>query len=278
MSHMRSSHEGKIAALKAFAEQAAAALRDDERARILWLTGSLVSGTADAQSDVDLRVAARSEDFANVGQWWQDLIDRIVLTVWKRRWPGPPDEVILSAITPDYLRFDVVIQSATDRKPRALEAAQVLFDKDGLAEQIILTAPSSQQPLARLSFVVEEGIRLLGMLPIVVERDDVPMGMEGQLALHSLLISLLLMENGIDRMSMGKRHVVAFLNEEQRAVLAGVPSLAPTMASVIEGRVAYGRLFLPRARRLMEANGLVYPAEFEDATRRSLQETLGLSL
>lgn len=277
MSQMTDSHEGKIAALRAFAEHAAATLQDDERARILWLTGSLASGTADAQSDVDLRVAVRTEDFASVGQWWQDLIDQIAPTVWKRRWPGPPDEIILSAITPGYLRFDVVIQSEGDKKPRSLEAAQVLFDKDGLADQFTLTAPSSHHPLARLSFVVEEGIRLLGMLPIVVERDDVPMGMEGQLALHSLLISLLLMENGIDRMSMGKRHVVAFLNAEQRAVLADVPSLAPTMASVIEGRVAYGRLFLPRARRLMEANGLAYPEAFEAATRRSLQETLGLN-
>jgi predicted nucleotidyltransferase len=278
MSQMTSPSEGKIAALKAFAEQAAATLQDDERVRILWLTGSLASGTADAQSDVDLRVAVRTEDFASVGQWWQDLMNRIAPTVWKRRWPGPPDEVILSAITPDYMRFDIVIQSIADRKPRTLEAAQVLFDKDGLADQFTLTAPSSHNALAHLSYVVEEGIRLLGMLPIVVERDDVPIGMEGQLALHSLLISLLLMENGIDRMSMGKRHVAAFLNEEQRAVLAQAPILAPTMASVIESRVAYGRLFLPRARRLMEANGLAYPEAFEAATRRSLQETLGLNL
>lgn len=104
------------------------------------------------------------------------------------------------------------------------------------------------------------------------------MGMEGQLAMHSLLISLLLMENGIDRVNMGKRHIVAFLNEEQRTVLARVPSLAPTMESVIAGRVAYGRLFLPRARRLMEANGLVYPEAFEAATICSLHETLGLNL
>jgi len=278
MSQMTDPHEGKIAALKAFAEQAATTLRDEERARILWLTGSLATGMADAQSDVDLRVAVQPEDFASVGQWWQNLIDRISTTVWKRRWPGAPDEVILSAITPDYLRFDVVIQSVADRKPRTLEAAQVLFDKDGLAEQFTLTAPMPQQPLARLSFVVEEGIRLLGMLPIVVERDDVPMGIEGQLAMHSLLISLLLMENGIDRVSMGKRHIVAFLNEEQRAVLGQVPSLAPTMTSVIAGRAAYGRIFLPRARHLMEANGLVYPEAFEATTKRSLWETLGLSL
>lgn len=266
------------AKLTAFAEQAALNLRKDERVRLLWLTGSLATGTADEQSDVDLRVAVREEDFATIGRWWQELCEQVAPTVWKRRWPGPPNEAILGAITPDYERFDIVVQSVADMKPRTFEAAQLIFDKDGIAQHFVLTASSPHDPHASLSFIVEEFIRLLGMLPIVVERDDVPIGMEGQLALHSLLISLLLLENGIDRVSTGKRHVVALLTGEQRAVLAQVPSLAPTMPSLIEGRVAYGRLFLPRARRLMEAHGQVYPEDFEAATKRHLWETLGLHL
>src|SRR5437660_5690499 len=264
--------------LTAFMKQAATILRKDERVRILWLTGSLAKGTADAQSDVDLRVAVRTEDFVTIGQWWQDLLDQIAPTVWKRRWPGPPDEAILGAITTDYLRFDVVVQSIDDTRPRTLEAAQLLFDKDDQAKHFSLTLPSNHDPYAHLAVLVEEFIRLLGMLPIVVEREDVPIGMEGQLALHSMLISLLLLENGIDRTVSGKRHVAAYLNGEQRAILAQVPSLAPTMTSIIEGRVAYGRLFLPRARRLMALHGQPYPEAFEAATIQHLRETLGLSL
>lgn len=266
------------ARLTAFAERAADALRDDERVRAVWLTGSLAAGTADAQSDVDLRAAVRAEDFAVIGEWWQELIARIAPTVWTRRWPGPPDEAITSAITTDYQRFDLVIQSITDTRPRAYEAAHLLCDKDGVAQRIPLTAPVQHNPLARLPYLVEEYIRLLGMLPIVVERNDVAMGMEGQMGLHTILISLLLMENGIDRMATGKRHVAAFLNDDQRALLAQVPPLEPTMDSVIQGRAAYGRLFLPRARRLMESHGLAYPTAFEEATRRHLQDTLGLSV
>jgi hypothetical protein len=268
----------ELAALTAFAERAAATLFNDERVRILWLTGSLVAGTADAQSDVDLRAAVRAEDFAALEEWWPKMLDRLAPTVWKRRWPGPPSEAILSAISTDYLRFDLVIQSAADTTPRTLEAARVLFDKDGLAEQITLTAPVQHNPLAHLNFVVEEFIRLVGMLPIVVERDDLAIGMEGHFGLHSLLLSLLLLEQGIDRSVTGKRHVAPFLNDEQRTLLAGLPPLAPTMESVIQGRLAYARLFLPRARRLMEASGLTYPAAFETATRQHLAETLGLNL
>lgn len=275
---MSTSEHLLTAKLKAFAELSAHILHRDERVRLLWLTGSLATGTADGQSDVDLRVAVREEDFATVGHWWQELCEQVAPTIWKRRWPGPPDEAILSAITHDYQRFDLVIQSVADMKPRRLEAAQLVFDKDGVAEHFLLTAPSLHDPYAGLHLLVEEFIRLLGMLPIVVERDDVPIGMEGQLALHSLFISLLLLEKGIDRTSIGKRHVAALLTDEQRAILAQVPSLAPTMESLIQGRLAYGRLFLPRARRLMEARGQVYPADFEVATKRHLWETLGLSL
>jgi hypothetical protein len=264
--------------LTAFAEQAAAVLFQDERVRILWLTGSLATGTADAQSDVDLRAAVRVEDFATIGDWWPDLLYELAPIIWKQRWPGPPDEAILSAITSDYLRFDLVIQSIQDRRPRTLEAAQVLFDKDDQAKQFLLTLASPHDPYAQLPSLAEDFIRLLGMLPIVVEREDVPIGMEGQLALHSMLISLLLLENGIDRTFRGKRHVAAHLDDEQRALLAQVPSLAPTMESIIEGRIAYGRLFLPRARRLMERHGQSYPAAFEAATVQHLWETLGLRL
>lgn len=274
-----SSRDGsRTAKLTTFAEQASVVLRQDDRIRILWLTGSLAKGTADAQSDVDLRVAVQAADFATIHQWWQDLLTQVAPLVWKYRWPGPPDEAILGAITADYLRFDVVAQSVRDTKPRTLEAARLIFDKDGEAEHFLLTTPSPHDPYAHLSILVEDYIRLLGMLPIVVERNDVPIGMEGQLALHSMLISLLLLENGIDRMTTSKRHVAAFLTQEQHAILAQVPSLAPTMDSLIQGRLAYGRLFLPRAQRLMKAHGQIYPEAFEAATKRHLWETLGLSL
>lgn len=275
---MVSADGNRTARLIAFAEQTATILCNDERIRMLWLTGSLAGGTADAQSDVDLRAAVPATDFATVDQWWPDLIAQVAPLVWKRRWQGPPDEALLGAITADYLRFDLVIQSLSDTRPRTLEAARLLFDKDGKAEHFRLTTLSDHDPFASLPVLVEDSIRLLGMLPIVVERNDIPIGMEGQLALHSMLISLLLLERGIDRMTMGKRHVAAFLTEEQQAVLAQVPTLAPTMDSLIQGRVIYGRLFLPRARRLMAAHGYAYPEAFEEATRRHLQETLGLGL
>src|SRR5262249_30534076 len=135
--------------LTAFPEHVAATLRADERVRALWLTGSLAAGTADAASDVDLRAAVRAADFATLEQWWPHMLDQITPIVWHRRWPGPSQEAIISAISADYLRFDLVMQSATDTAPRALEAARLLFDKDGLAQQLDFTLPIQHHPLAQ---------------------------------------------------------------------------------------------------------------------------------
>jgi hypothetical protein len=66
--------------------------------------------------------------------------------------------------------------------------------------------------------------------------------------------------------------------DEQRNALAGLPTLAPTLESIVEGRAAYVRLFLPRARRLMEAHNLSYPQAFEDATRQHLKQNLGIDV
>jgi len=265
-----------VAGFAAFIERVAVALYQDSRVRILWLTGSLAAGTGDAASDVDFRAGVQPEQFANIGEWWPQLVDSIAPNVWKQQGPGPSDEVLANVITLDFIRFDLILQSVTDTTPRSFNAAHVLFDKDGIAERIQLTAPTQHNPLATLPYVVEEFIRLLGMITIVAERDDVPIGMEGQLVCHSLLISLLLMENGIDRMTMSKRRVASLLNEEQRTVLANVPVLAPTLASLVRGRMDYARIFLPRARRLMESSDLEYPSDFEAATLCHLKDKLSL--
>lgn len=67
----------ELASLVAFAERVTTVLDKDDRVRVAWLTGSLATGTADAYSDLDLRVAVLSEDFARIGEWWNELIDNI---------------------------------------------------------------------------------------------------------------------------------------------------------------------------------------------------------
>ena len=49
-------------------------------------------------------------------------------------------------------------------------------------------------------------------------------------------------------------------------------------ASVIEGHRAFAEVFLPRARRLAVEIGMVWPCDFEEATRRYLEANLQLRI
>jgi D-3-phosphoglycerate dehydrogenase len=100
-----------LARLEAFVEHATAALQGDERVVAAWLGGSLAAGTADAYSDVDLRVAVADDAFDAFVADWPDVAERLAPTVMRRR-IGPPESPIVIAITPEWLRFDVAVARA----------------------------------------------------------------------------------------------------------------------------------------------------------------------
>lgn len=261
------------APLRAFADRLAAVLRADERIAAAWLTGSLARGAADAWSDVDVLIAVRGPDFPAFVADWRALVDRVGPTVMARRF-GPDDRPIVTAVTPDWLRFDIVIGSADDRRPYSY-AATLLFDREGIAERAA-PAPAARDPLAGLPFLVEEFIRGLGLLPIVIGRDELFVAMFGVAVFRNHLAELMLLETGGRR--GGAKRLNPFLTDEQRAALATLPAPVLTRESLIRCHVACAELFLPRARRLMRRHGMAYPEEFERATRAYLHRTLGLTL
>ncbi len=107
----------------------------------------------------------------------------------------------------------------------------------------------------------------------MIGRDELLVAMFGVAILRNHLIDLLLLENGVER--GGAKRVNPLLTEEQRRALANLPPESPTHESLIEVHLAYARLFLPRARRLMAARGRPYPEAFERATFAYLRRTLG---
>src|SRR3989442_14140958 len=98
-----------VGALLAFAERAVGRLGSDERVRVVWLTGSLAAGGADAQSDVDLRLAVRPQDFASLRGGWPGLVETVAPTVWRRLWAATPAQGVVGAISTAYVRFDMVV-------------------------------------------------------------------------------------------------------------------------------------------------------------------------
>ena len=117
---------------------------------------------------------------------------------------------------------------------------------------------------------------MLGLLVVVVGREEHLVGVDGVMLLRRYLIDLMLLANGSRR--GGALHLNAFLTTEQRQVLEALPPLSPTRESVIAGNLACARAFRPLARLLMAQHGLSYPEQFERTTLEHLTRNLSVTL
>jgi hypothetical protein len=147
---------------------------------------------------------------------------------------------IASAVTPEWERYDILFVTAKDLRG---------YDKDGLRP---LTLASLDAPPAppkppkpyrpspdALAATVREFFRILGLASVGVSREE-----------------WLSMQEGIGML--------------RKAVIEREDALAANQA--------LAALFIPLARRLTAEVGGVWPQALEDATRRRLTDTLGLTL
>lgn len=247
------------------------ALRRDDRIAAAFVTGSLARGNADAQSDLDLLLISDAS-FPAVVDEWETLVDAVAPTVFRRRF-GQPPSVIATAITPDWCRFDLVVQPVSEVSRRTHGPSLALFDREGARITLPQRLPAPVSA-ARLTELVEEFLRVLGLLPVVLARDELLVGVDGVILLRRMLTDLMLAERGdVDR--GGVKRLNPLLGEDQRAALDRLPPLAPTREAVVEGSLACARLFLPLARRVLGERGIPYPSAFEDATVAHLERALG---
>lgn len=259
-----------------FAHDAAALLQQDERVLAIWLTGSLGRGVGDRYSDVDLRVAVRDEALQDFAAAWYHALDQISPTVFRQRF-GPPSEPIITAITPNWLRFDLAIIPATLALQRSATQAAILFDRnDTFASVAPAAADASAQASAAVLAVIEEFLRCLGLLVVVAGRGEWLVAVDGGLRLRSLLIDLLLIANG--RQRPGVKRLNSVLPPEQQQLLEQLPPLVATPAAVLGYHRACAQHFLPLARQFAGAQGIAYPERFEQATLDYLHRELGFDL
>lgn len=261
--------------LQAFVARATTILQTDARIAAAWLIGSLARGAADAYSDVDLLIAVRDQEFANVVADWPALIARLSPTVLARQ-IGGADKPTITAIAPDWTRFDLTLTSSADQRPHGYDGARLLFSRGQGVPLAEFTGRADQAPQARLPFIVEEFIRVLGLLPVMVGRGEFIAGLTPVMLLRGHLIEIFLLANAAQR--GGAKRLNRYLTAKQRELLTALPPLAPAREAIVEGHLACARLFLPEARRLMRQYDLPYPEDFARATLAHLHRALGLTI
>ena len=236
--------------------------------------GSFARGTSDQFSDVDLCVVVDETDIAAFCDDWPDLCDSIAPTVFRRQLGDHP---VFNHITPDWLRFDVLVASPEALLSRTRTTVSPLYDPQGLSSRLAEPNPPNPPNPERISAVTVEFLRVLGLLPVVIGREEFVVGQSGVSLLRSMLIDLMLEDVAVEDRG-GSLHLNKLLPPERQHVLTQLPPVQASRESVIAGHVACATAFLPLSRTLHSTCGLAWPQVLEDAARHHLYSTLSIEI
>jgi hypothetical protein len=249
----------------------ATALEPDQRIRGLFLSGSFGRGTADEFSDVDLLAVVAPADHEAVAADWRGVLEGIVPIVY---WHRLPWALVLNAVSDEWLRCDLDIVAPDKLHGRTQDRLKTLVDRDGILAGLPATLPQRGIDPARVQAATNEFIRVLGLLPVALGRNEIElMAAGGTGFLRRFLTDLLILEMNLPDAG-GNLHLSRVLDAERMALLASIPLAQLSKESAIETNLALARVFLPRAKALHATLGIEWPTAFEDAARRTLMRAL----
>ena len=260
---------------RALVERLRQVLDEDERVESAWLSGSYGRGIGDVWSDIDIVAVVDEDDRPHcVGEYGgrrNPVGDTVLLGTLHGR--------IVTAVRPDLERYD--IHFVTPQEFRA-------FDKSDLRPLNVENldtppapprSPKPYQPSAdALVAAASEFLRILGLFPVCLGREEWLVVQEGMFLQRKALIELMIEANGIGRADRGgAKRLNPYLTLEQKAALEAIPQTGAVRAELIAANRAIARLYLPLAKATIAKAGGVWPQALESATRARLESTLGLT-
>ncbi|KQW70870.1 hypothetical protein ASE17_18605 [Phenylobacterium sp. Root77] len=257
---------------QALLDQLKAALAADPRIRSAWLSGSFGKGESDAWSDIDLTVVVAPDDLAACLRGCADGAIALPVTVFSHLVHGR----IFSGITPAWSRFDLAFVTPAEF---ATQDGSGLVHLSGEIDAPP-ARPADRDPGAagRISRLVHEFLRVLGLSTVCVGREEWLVGQQGVELLRGMLVELMLEANDMPRSARGAKRLNGFLTLDQRAALEALPVPAAGRAALLTAQGEIARLFLANARPLTQRLGGAWPEAFEAATRAHLRRELGLEI
>ena len=246
-------------------------LETEPRVEAAWLAGSLGAGAGDAFSDVDVLVLAADGTLPAVSAALAERLSIVAKPVLVNTLFGGK---VLSVVTEDWGRFDLSLIEGDELERHDARVLVALFNRSGRNPPVQPDQPYRANP-EQLLKLVQEFFRILGLAVVVVGREEYALALTGIDYLRRMTFDLMLEENGVPPSRRGGAlHRNPLLTADQQQELVSVPPVAAERTSVIDGQRALAAIFLPRARKLAEEIGMVWPIELEDATRRSLDARL----
>lgn len=252
------------------ARRALKTFRGDERVVAVFLGGSVATGEADEESDLDLTVVVEDAALDDI---WESLehsmrsIDRPVAVA-----PGPMPR-LLTALMQNGLRLDVTVESRSALGSRPRRPLVALSDPLAIGAGLEVASPRFEPTPTWLGQHVTDFLRFLDQLNVVVVRREWIAGVDNAWYLISRLVDLYAHLNRAPRTS--PRRVNVRLTPAQRAAIASLPPIQAEESSVLAVHLAVARLYLAEARALAENLHVEWPTELEQTVLGHLRTRTG---
>jgi hypothetical protein len=248
------------------------ALEADARVESAWLSGSLGRGEGDAFSDIDVTVVVDEEDLAPAIAEYGGPRSPLGPTVWKRTLY----QRIVTAVTPDWERYDLSFVTPAELRNQGVGGLRPLT-AGAKPPPGASTGPRAPRPTRQDDVVAaaEEFLRVLGLAPVMVGREEWLVGQWGVGLARNMLIDLMVEANGKTGLRGGVKRLNAFLTAEQRASLEALVPPAANREALLASHLEIARRYVALGRDLL---GEAWPSAFEAATRAHLKQALGLDV
>jgi hypothetical protein len=174
------------------------------------------------------------------------------------------------------LRLDVTVERRSAAANRPRRATVVLHDPSGLVGASDAVTPRYQPTPAWLAKSVEDFLRFLDQLSVVVVRREWIAGMDNAWYLISQLVDLYGHHNRAVRTS--PRRVNERLTSAQREAIESLPPIRADEQAVIAVHMAIAALYLPAAKGLSKELGVAWPEELERTVLEHLEQRTGARL
>ena len=192
-------------------------LQADDRVRATWLSGSLGRGAGDRYSDVDLVAIVAEENRAGFVAEWDGIVATIASVVLTNRLSFR-SSTVFNQVTADWLRFDVSVITPASLDRYTASTVRPLFDKDDLYSRL----RQKGEPLApsgpRIQGLTKEFMRILGLLPVVLGREEYAVSASGSGLIRMLLIQLMTEDVAVEDRG-GALHLRGLLPDAQLAAI-----------------------------------------------------------
>jgi hypothetical protein len=249
------------------------AFADNEAVRGLFLSGSFGRGTADEWSDVDLLAIVAKDDQRGVADQFRTALNDLAPVVyWNELDRGG---FLINAVTEDWLRSDLNMVEPAAFGQKARNAIIPLIDRDGIFDSLPDALPPRSPSPQALRYQINEFIRVLGLTPVAMGREEYLTAVMGHGLLRGLLTDLFMLDVTLPDPG-GILHLSKLLPAWQIQLMRDLPFPDATRDAVISANLAVAREFMPRARAMAERLNVDWPEAFEAATRRMLEERLGV--